>query len=70
MKSDSEPILPSADPSFQTAFANLDMSRDGGIQVETVESELESEDKGPPSPLAREPARLAAQSSFDLLASA
>lgn len=60
MASDPDRILRSAEPSFQTAFANPAMSHDADGQVETLEQTLESDDKGRPSLSALEPAQPAA----------
>lgn len=44
---DLERILCSANPSFQTAFVNLDMGRDVHDQVETLEQSLGSDNQTP-----------------------
>lgn len=70
MASDPERILRSANPSFRPIFANPDMSRDADEQIETLEQVLESNNEGPPSVSAREPAHSEAQFTSNLLVSA
>lgn len=70
MARDWERIFCDANLSFGTAFESSNMSCNTDHQVEALEQALESSDEGPPLPLARKPAHLAARSSSNVLPSA
>lgn len=57
MGSDPERILRSANSSSRKAFAKLNTSSNADDQVVTLEQALDSDDEGPPSPMAREQAQ-------------